>query len=267
MITSFNHNAFSVTDMDKALDFYVGAVGMKRSHEFQRDGKPWIVYLTIAGNDSLELFYDGVRDRDPMYSEAQIGYHHWCISCTDLLTLEKRIRAAGYISDDQHPVVTDEGGLNFWIHDPDGNALEILQYYPSERYDGRDELLGIHHVGIAVNDMPRALDFYVGQLGLTFWKHMDREDGSGKPWIEFLNVNGHQTLELFHGATEEVPNTWESAGSTHSCYNCPDIPETVEKLRAAGVPVIIEPNVGADGNLQAWVTDPEGRRVELMSCL
>ena len=43
-----------------------------------------------------------------------------------------------------------------------------------------------------------------------------------------------------------------------------DIFAAVEQVRAAGYPIDIEPNQGADFNWQAWVTDPNGIRIELM---
>lgn len=111
--------------------------------------------------------------------------------------------------------------------------------------------------------MPSVLNFYVNQLGMKQLFTLNRE-GSDEPWFEFVGINNHQTIEFIYGATVDVPDDWNSAGTLHVCYNCPDLEETVEKLRAAGVPVIIEPNIGVDGNAQAWVTDPQGRRVELM---
>lgn len=35
-------------------------------------------------------------------------------------------------------------------------------------------------------------------------------------------------------------------------------------LAKAGVPIAREKQMGADGNLQAWIEDPDGNRVELM---
>ena len=41
-----------------------------------------------------------------------------------------------------------------------------------------------------------------------------------------------------------------------------DIDETIRALKEAGVE-ISDAKLGADGSLQAWLTDPEGNRIEL----
>jgi len=46
-----------------------------------------------------------------------------------------------------------------------------------------------------------------------------------------------------------------------------DIFASVEQVRSAGYPIDIEPNQGADTNWQAWVTDPNGIRIELMKIM
>ena len=35
-------------------------------------------------------------------------------------------------------------------------------------------------------------------------------------------------------------------------------------LAKAGIPIAREKQMGADGNLQAWIEDPDGNRIELM---
>ena len=53
-------------------------------------------------------------------------------------------------------------------------------------------------------------------------------------------------------------------GFNHFCFEVDDIFTTVERVRSAGYPIDIEPKQGADLNWQAWVTDPNGIRIELM---
>lgn len=58
MITGLAHNAFRVTDMDKALAFYCGVLGFSKAFEIPDDaGNPWIVYIKVAHEQFLELFY------------------------------------------------------------------------------------------------------------------------------------------------------------------------------------------------------------------
>ncbi len=54
-----------------------------------------------------------------------------------------------------------------------------------------------------------------------------------------------------HGATKIVPNEWNSIGSSHICFSCPDVKGMVEQLRDACVPIYIETETGSDGKTQA----------------
>ncbi|MDR3121478.1 MAG: VOC family protein [Clostridiales bacterium] len=268
MITGIYHNAMNVLDMEKSLRFYVDGVGMKFSHEIKKeDGSPWIVYLSIGNAESLELFYGGVKDHETPYSEEQIGYHHWCITCTDLAKLHERVLKTDTLNpkdEGKQPSMLKNGGKNFWIHDPDGNALEIVQPKPVEEYAGRDELLGIGHWALAVQDIPKAVYFYTTKLGFRWERTLNKD---GEPWIDYLIVREEprQTIELFHNASKSTPNEWNSAGSPHVCFSCDNVQAMVELLRERGVPIYIEPKIGADGKGQAWIRDPEGHRIELMT--
>ena len=38
-------------------------------------------------------------------------------------------------------------------------------------------------------------------------------------------------------------------------------------LKKAGIPLAREKKMGADGNFQAWIEDPDGNRIELMQIM
>jgi lactoylglutathione lyase len=264
MLEGIAHNAINVLDMEKILDFYAGAVGFERAFEIpNEDGKPWIVYLKVGSNGFLELFYGGVKDREINYAPDQIGYHHWCITVSNLPALRERIFRKGYINADMQPKVTKSGGWNLWIHDPEGKALEIVQPKPDAEFAGRDEILGIGHIGLVVGDIGKSLDFYCSKLGM---KELRTNEKDGKPWITFVQAAEGQTYELFRaeGKPHTRSNTWQSYGGTHISLQTDDVEGTIESLRKQGVPVIIEAKTGADKNTQGWVVDPDGNRVELM---
>jgi lactoylglutathione lyase len=264
MLQGIAHNAMNVLDMEKILDFYVGAVGFERAFEIPReDGSPWIVYLKVGSNGFVELFYGGKKDREINYAADQIGYHHWCINVSNLPALRERILKKGYIKADLQPKATANGGWNLWIDDPEGNALEIVQPGPDAEFAGRDEILGIAHIGFVVGDIDKALDFYCNKLGM---KELRTNEKDGKPWITFVQVREGQTYELFRaeGRPHTRPNTWQSYGGTHISLLSGDVPGDIEALRKQGVSVIIEAKTGADKNTQGWVQDPDGNRVELM---
>jgi len=262
MITGVAHMAINVLNMDKMLDFYVGTLGMKKAFELSNDeGKPWIVYVKIAPMAFIEFFHGGIKDRDLNYGPEQIGAHHWCITCTNVHALRERLLAKGYVKPEMKPNPIQEGGWNWWIHDPEGNALEINQLENDDVYNGKDEITGIQHIGTVVGDIEKARDFYRDKLGFKETRTLDKD---GKPWITYMEIKPGQTWELFWGGKNTRANTWQSYGVTHICLQCDDVAATVEALRAKGWPILIETKTGSDKNTQAWITDPDGIRLELM---
>ena len=127
-------------------------------------------------------------------------------------------------------------------------------------------ITGIAHNAVTVRDMDESLKFYTGALG--FRKAFDiNHYETGAPWIVYLNVCPGQFIELFYGG--EVDNPWNDRliGFNHFCFAVDDIRAAVERVRSTGWPIDVEPQQGSDGNWQAWVTDPNGIRIELMQIM
>ncbi|GHU24028.1 lactoylglutathione lyase [Spirochaetia bacterium] len=128
-------------------------------------------------------------------------------------------------------------------------------------------MTGLAHLAITVKDMEKSLDFYTRILGFRKVFEIPKpQDGS--PWIVYLHVGGRQFIELFYGGTTDNPFTDEKRGFNHICLEVDDIQEFTKKVLAAGYkfegPTDVLPNQGCDFNWQAWMTDPDGIRVELM---
>ncbi len=119
----------------------------------------------------------------------------------------------------------------------------------------------LSHIAFRVKDMDAALDFYCGKLGLPEAFRLHREDGS--LWIVYLKAGNGSFIELF-----PVEVTTPSQGSyVHFCLSVDDLSATLEELRIRGMDCPGEPNRGKDGNLQYWIADPEGNKVELMQIM
>ena len=125
---------------------------------------------------------------------------------------------------------------------------------------------GIAHAAVTVKDMPESIRFYTQALGFrevfTF-QHPE----TGAPWIVYLNIAPGQFIELFYGGTED--QTWNDSliGFNHLCFEVKDIQTAVQKVRDAGYPIDVEPQLGLDHNWQAWTRDPNGIRIELMQIM
>ena len=122
-------------------------------------------------------------------------------------------------------------------------------------------IVGIGHIAIRVKDIDRTLDFYRDRLG---FKEMFRLEREGKLWLMYLRVTDTQYIELFPEAVGDRAPDREANGLNHICLEVASIDGVLEELAKAGVPIAREKQMGADGNLQAWIEDPDGNRIELM---
>ncbi|WP_426573289.1 VOC family protein [Aquihabitans sp. McL0605] len=109
--------------------------------------------------------------------------------------------------------------------------------------------LGIHHVSINVDDVPAALDFYLGVLGLV--ERTDRPDfGFDGAWLDAAG----QQIHLIHAPTPQ------NLGQ-HLALQVADLPATVAELRNKDI-TITDPSPVGPG-LQAFLNDPAGNAVEI----
>lgn len=116
------------------------------------------------------------------------------------------------------------------------------------------------HVAYSVSDLEASLDFYCAKLGLQEAFRLYHDDGS--TWIVYLLVGQGGFIELFPGGT---PGAGRVEGSyRHLCLAVDDMAATLEDLRGRGLALEGEANRGKDGNVQFWLTDPDGNRIELM---
>jgi lactoylglutathione lyase len=120
------------------------------------------------------------------------------------------------------------------------------------------------HTAYRVRDVDASVAFYT-RLGIDEAFRLHRDDGS--LWIVYLQINADQFLELFPGATRPLETTPESIGYHHFCLQVDDLAATVADFEAKGVVIDRPIKMGLDGNLQAWIVDPDGNRIELMQIM
>jgi catechol 2,3-dioxygenase-like lactoylglutathione lyase family enzyme len=113
------------------------------------------------------------------------------------------------------------------------------------------------HICFIVRDLDKSIAFYRDRLGLS--PAFDFLNDKGERFGVYLHVGGRNFVELFRGAP--------ARGSTpvsfqHFCLEVDDIRAAVRKLRKSGVEVS-PVTMGCDHTLQAWLSDPDGNRIEL----
>jgi catechol 2,3-dioxygenase-like lactoylglutathione lyase family enzyme len=116
---------------------------------------------------------------------------------------------------------------------------------------------GLAHICFRVSDLEASLAFYRDHLGLK--PAFDFKDERGRCVGVYLHVGGRSFLELFAAdAVEEAPHQ----SYQHFCLEVEDIEGTAKGLRSRGIEVTAV-TMGADGSWQAWLSDPDGNRIEL----
>jgi lactoylglutathione lyase len=90
------------------------------------------------------------------------------------------------------------------------------------------KITGVRTVGVPVADQDRALDFYVGTLGLE--KRLDADMGGGRRWIEVAPTGAATSIALVR-AHESLPAGVE----TGIRFVTPDADAVHAGLRASGV--------------------------------
>ena len=124
MITAIGHVAFVISDLDRSLDFYCNKLGFRRAFQLDREGtpSPWIVYLQIAPGHFIELFPGGHGENEP----RPLGYNHFCLLVDDMAATLKGLEARG-LPINGEPVRGLDNNWQYWLKDPDGNSIELMQ--------------------------------------------------------------------------------------------------------------------------------------------
>ena len=121
------------------------------------------------------------------------------------------------------------------------------------------------HTMVRVADLDRALDFYVGKLGLTEARRVDNP--AGRFTLVFLCAPGDEELakqgqspmvELTYNYDTEDYQGGRNFG--HLAYEVDDIYATCQRLKDGGVTINRPPR---DGRM-AFVRSPEGISIELL---
>jgi lactoylglutathione lyase len=145
LIKGISHIAFNVSNMERALDFYCNVLGMEKIFEIMipknieeimpgnpivsMAGKPGIAYIQVVPGEFIELFYPK-PDTDLSSGGAnyeRIGYVHLSLVVDDIYYAAESLKKQGIKLDSEISKGPDNT-YQFWIKDPDGNRIELMQY-------------------------------------------------------------------------------------------------------------------------------------------
>ncbi|PNV80157.1 MAG: VOC family protein [Dictyoglomus turgidum] len=117
------------------------------------------------------------------------------------------------------------------------------------------------HIAFAVSNLEKSLEFYEKILGFRRLFDLEKD---GKILLVYLQIAKEQYIELF--PADKVSQN-EKQSYMHLCLHTDDIFKTVEEIKNKGWKIDVEPQLGLDGNYQAWITDPDGNKIEIMQIL
>ena len=124
MIQGIGHAAFRVRDIGASLHFYCDILGFKHAFDMDRNGKPWITYLYINNGQFIELFPAGESGED---FTNKGSYRHLQLEVDSLQETIRGLEARGLPTSGETPRQGRDGNWQYWVTDPDGNRIELMQ--------------------------------------------------------------------------------------------------------------------------------------------
>jgi catechol 2,3-dioxygenase-like lactoylglutathione lyase family enzyme len=121
-ITKVGRVAVPVSDTDRALDFYVGTLGFEKVVDAPMgDAGRW-VEVKVAGADTQIALAPPPPGKPTGGTDTGI-----CLETTDVDADHAALKAAGADVDESVSRFGDPIPPMFWVRDPDGNSLIVVQ--------------------------------------------------------------------------------------------------------------------------------------------
>jgi catechol 2,3-dioxygenase-like lactoylglutathione lyase family enzyme len=190
-VTQVESVAMTVSDMDRAVDFYTRVLTFEKLSDREVSGGSYehlwglfgvrvrAVRLRL-GDEQLELLQFFAPGGRPVAVDSRSNdrwFQHVAIIVSDMSAAYARLRRFNVQSVSSDPQRLPDwnpsaGGIEaFYFRDPDGHNLEILAFpegkgLPKWHEPSGRLFLGIDHTAIVVSDTEQSLQFYRDTLGM-----------------------------------------------------------------------------------------------------
>lgn len=115
----FAHNNFNVIDLDKSLNFYKDALGLKEVHRFSPETKDFTLVFLGDGISAHQLELTWIRDMNRPYNLGDNEFH--------LAFITDDFEAAYQKHKEMNCICYENKDMGlYFISDPDGYWIEIL---------------------------------------------------------------------------------------------------------------------------------------------
>lgn len=159
-IKAISHLGFNCKDLEKSIAFYrdilgctekftltygdiVADVAKECAAKGQKEplylkalrrfaDKKWSVYMQWNEESFIELFYAMGAKKRRIPGQRDLNYTHYSLEVEDIRAYRQEIIARGgarYL--DTEVSMGMDNTWQFWMHDPDGNKFEIMEYTPN----------------------------------------------------------------------------------------------------------------------------------------
>lgn len=133
MIRQLAHLNFVTDDLPAMIDFYVNKLGCRIKFTLNNDaGQPMGHYFECGNTTFIEIFDQALAVKQWGGTVGPLapgnGYRHFCLEVVGLDNFCKRLKSLGVAVTDV--VEASDFARQAWIKDPDGNAVELMEYGP-----------------------------------------------------------------------------------------------------------------------------------------
>jgi len=131
MIRHLAHLCFHTDQIDAMVKFYRDGLGLPVKFTLNgKDGQPFGYYFACGDTTFIEIFDQAgaARHWGGQVKELTPGsqYRHFCLEVTGLEGVKAELESRG-IAVTEIKMGMDHS-LQAWIKDPDGNAIELMEY-------------------------------------------------------------------------------------------------------------------------------------------
>src|SRR5438876_5611297 len=155
-IIGLSHIALYAHDIQKSRAFYKDFLGFAEPYSLPNsDGTLHLTWIKINDHQTIELFPEKQANSDRLY--------HIALETNDADAMRQYLAAHGVAVPEKTPV-GKIGNKNYFITDPDGHSVEIVEYLPggwTALNNGKflpESRIATHvpHLGILVGDLEAA---------------------------------------------------------------------------------------------------------------
>ena len=115
-VSQLDHCSILITDVERSRRFYRDVLGLKEIHKPRTFD--FVVVWFDLGNQHIHLL---LKDR-----ADTISPRHFALRVTDVAAARRYFQELGIRTDETTPI---PGADRFFIADPDGNRIEIIQWH------------------------------------------------------------------------------------------------------------------------------------------